>query len=72
MYLYYLGGYVYQSGMLAKEEKVLKGLPNRNIVSLTMLIVGYTKHNQVHGDLDPSRRRKMRAFPQILSSSYAS
>ena len=59
-------------GMLAKAEKVLKGLPNRNIVPWNMLIVGYTKHNQVHEDLVPSRRCKMRAFPETLSPSYAS
>ena len=46
-------------GMLAKAEKVLKGLPDRNTVSWNMLIVGYTKHNQVHEDLVPSRRCKM-------------
>ena len=34
--------------MLAKIEKVLKGLPDRNIVSWNVFIVGYTKHNQVH------------------------
>ena len=35
-------------GMLAKAEKVLKGLPDRNTVSWNVLIAGYTKHNQVH------------------------
>ena len=35
-------------GMLAKAEKVLKGLPDRNIVYWNVLIVGYTKHNQVY------------------------
>ena len=38
-------------GMLAKAEKVLKGLPDRNIVYWNVLIVGYTKHNQVYEDL---------------------
>ena len=35
-------------GMLAKVENVLKGLLDRNIVSWNVLLVGYTKHNQVH------------------------
>ena len=46
-----------------QKQRVLKGLPNQNIVSWNMLIVGYTKHNQVHKYLVPSRRCKMRAFP---------
>ena len=58
--------------ILAKAEKVLKGLPDRNIVSWNVLIVGYIEHNQVHEALVPSSRCKMRVFPQPLSLSYAS
>ena len=35
-------------GMLAQVEKLLKGLPHRNIVPSNVLIVGYTQHNQVY------------------------
>ena len=50
-------------GMLANEEKVLKGRLDRNIVSWNVLIVGYIKHNQVHEASVPSSSCKMRAFP---------
>ena len=59
-------------GMLAQVENLLKGLLDRNIALSNVLIVGYTKHNQVHEALVPSSRCKMRAFPQTLSPSYAS
>ena len=42
-------------GILAKAEKVLKGLPDRNIVSWNVLICGYTNHNEVHEALVPAQ-----------------
>ena len=62
-------------GILAKAEKVLKGLPYRNIVSWNVLIVGYTKHNQVHdllvvrtygNDGIPSWCNDLYKFPKCL------
>ena len=50
----------------------VKGLPDQNTVSWNTLIIGYTKHNQVHEALVPSSRCKMRAFPHTLSPLYAS